>query len=46
MIPGADTVFEAVDFLVFAVDRATVRVSDATAWARGEKKNPGEPEVA
>ncbi len=46
MIPGADTVFEAGDFLVLAVDRATVRVSEATAWARGEKKGPSEPEVA
>jgi cell volume regulation protein A len=36
IIPNAGTVFEAGDFLVLAVDRGIARVSEATAWARGE----------
>jgi hypothetical protein len=36
MIPNADTVFAAGDFLVLAVDRDLGTLSDATAWARGE----------
>jgi cell volume regulation protein A len=36
LIPGPDTVFEAGDFLVLAVERGTSRVREATAWARGE----------
>jgi cell volume regulation protein A len=35
-IPGPDTVFQTGDFVVLAVDRGTARVSEATAWARGE----------
>jgi cell volume regulation protein A len=35
-IPGPDTVLQTGDFLVLAVDRGTARVSEATAWARGE----------
>ncbi len=38
MLPNADTVFEAGDFLVLAVDRELATVSDATAWARGETR--------
>lgn len=42
-IPSADTVFAAGDFLVLAVERGSARVSDATAWARGETKDSSEP---
>ncbi|MGH8953092.1 MAG: potassium/proton antiporter [Acidimicrobiia bacterium] len=42
-IPSADTVFAAGDFLMVAVNGASDRVSDATAWARGESP-VGEPE--
>jgi cell volume regulation protein A len=45
-IPSADTVFAAGDFLVLAVDRGSARVSDATAWARGETRDSGEPSEA
>jgi cell volume regulation protein A len=45
-IPNADTVFEAGDFLVLAVDRGSARVSDATAWARGETQDSKEPDEA
>ncbi|MGH8872291.1 MAG: potassium/proton antiporter [Acidimicrobiia bacterium] len=36
LIPSADTVFMAGDFVVLAIDRRLARVSEATAWARGE----------
>jgi cell volume regulation protein A len=46
MLPSADTVFAAGDFLVLAVDRKLGKISDATAWARGETRahrDPGDP---
>jgi potassium/hydrogen antiporter len=45
LIPGADTVFMAGDFLVLAVDRGAARVSEATAWARGENRMSGETDA-
>jgi cell volume regulation protein A len=44
MIPNADTVFAAGDFLVLAVDRDVGRVADATAWARGETATDPDPD--
>ncbi len=35
-IPDPDTIVMAGDFLVLAVDHGVARVSEATAWARGE----------
>jgi potassium/hydrogen antiporter len=45
VIPDADTVFRAGDFLVLAVDRGSARVTEATAWARGETDEDGEIEA-
>jgi cell volume regulation protein A len=42
LIPDADTVFAAGDFLVLAVGREQARVTDATAWARGETRRADE----
>jgi potassium/hydrogen antiporter len=36
ILPRADTIFEAGDLAVMAVDRRLAEVKDVTAWARGE----------
>lgn len=36
LLPRADTVFEAGDLVMMAVDRSRTEVTDVTAWARGE----------
>jgi cell volume regulation protein A len=47
ILPRADTVFEAGDLIVMAVDRNRVQVKDVTAWARGElSRVSGEEQVA
>src|SRR5690606_8132352 len=38
ILPSADTVFEAGDLVVMAVDRERGGVGDVTAWARGEQR--------
>ena len=49
ILPSADTVFEAGDLVVMAVDRERGGVGDVTAWARGEQRpsnvQPLQPEV-
>ncbi|MFP3914498.1 MAG: potassium/proton antiporter [Actinomycetota bacterium] len=41
LLPRADTVFQAGDLVMMAVDRSRTEVQDVTAWARGELL-PGE----
>lgn len=46
ILPRADTVFEAGDLVVMAVDRRLAEVKDVTAWARGESHElPEEDEI-
>lgn len=49
ILPRADTVFEAGDLVVLAIDRERGSVGDVTAWARGENRaaevQPLQPEL-
>lgn len=46
LLPRADTVFEAGDLVMMAVDRNRAEVKDVTAWARGEMADGGAVEAS
>lgn len=45
LLPSGDTVLTVGDTVVVAMDTETVKLTDITAWARGEGSSPLDPEV-